>query len=254
MTEWVFWGDRKIEGVYENIYLRTFTADWFNIVERIASLFKGKKFLDIGCGEGHTTKQILDRLEQDYLCDILEPNEKALLSAKEFLSFENKIGDSFLDTLESLKFKNQYDTVFTSHTNYYWSDNEEDYKKQLDKAISLVKSDGQLIILTLPENSDHYNIMLKQVYPSFNYSSYIKNYYKEKGLKIKSISFKMRMFIGDIITNKNYYDLGNFYKFIHNTDKFPNKEEAFRFLQKIKKYQNRGYLDFKDELLIITRH
>ncbi|MFH1592623.1 MAG: class I SAM-dependent methyltransferase [Candidatus Woesearchaeota archaeon] len=155
MTEWVFWGDRRITSVYENIYLRTFVEDWFGIVKRIAILFKGKEFLDIGCGEGHTTKQILDRLDKDYICDIIEPNKEALLSAKKFLGFENKVGESFIDTLESLKPKKRYDTVFTSHTNYYWADNEEEYKKQLDKAISLIKQKGQLMILTLPKNSDH---------------------------------------------------------------------------------------------------
>ena len=252
MTEWIFWGDRRIEGVYENIYLRTFTEDWFDITKKIASQFKGKEFLDIGCGEGHTTKQILDRISYDYVCDIIEPNEKALVSAKEFLVFENNLGGAFVNTLNNFKPKKKYDTVFTSHTNYYWADSEEDYKAQLDKVFSLIKHDGQLLILTLPEKSDHYNIMLRQVYPEFNYSQYIKNYYKKKGLKVKVIPFKMRIFVGDIITNKNLYDLGNFYKFIHNVDRFPSKEEAFRFLGKIKYYQKKGYLDFKDELLIIS--
>ena len=253
MTEWVFWGDRKIEGVYENIYLRTFTEDWFDIVKKVALQFKGKEILDIGCGEGHTTKQILDRLETDYVCDIVEPNEKALISAKEFLSFENKVGNSFKDTLVSFEPKKKYDVVFTSHTNYYWADNEEDYKKQLDKAISLIKPNGELAILTLPEESDHYNIMLRQVYPNFNYSEYIQKYYKNNGLNVRVMRFKMRIFVGDILTNKNFYDLGNFYKFIHNTYKFPTKDEAFNFLGKIKEYQKKRYLDFKDELIIVSK-
>lgn len=251
MTEWVFWGDRKIEGVYENIYLRTFVEDWFDIIERVALEFKGDEFLDIGCGEGHTTKQILDRLEKDYVCDILEPNKRALKSAKSFLKFENSVRTSFLDNLASFKPKNKYDTVFTSHTNYYWADNEKDYEKQLDKISSLINSNGKLLILTLPEDSDHYNIMLKQVYPRFNYSQYIKEYYQRKGLKVKVIRFKMRMFVKDILSNKNLYDLSNFYKFIHNTDVFPSKEEASMFLEKIKRFQKKGYLDFKDELIVV---
>ncbi len=253
MTEWVFWGDRQIVSVYGNIYLRTFVEDWFKIVDTMAKEVKGKKLLDLGCGEGHTTKQILDRLQQEHTCDLVEPNGPALKYAKKFLKFENKIGESFIGTLSTLKPNKKYDTVFTSHTNYYWASNEKEYTKQLDKAMSLLEDGGRLMILSLPENSDHYNIMLRQVYPTFNYSKYISDYYKTKGFKVKVINFKMRMFVGDIITSKKLYERNNFYKFIHNTDSPPNKAESNQFLQKIKKYQKDGYLDFKDELLIVSK-
>ena len=111
MTEWVFWGDRQIVSVYGNIYLRTFVEDWFKIVDTIAKQIKGKKLLDLGCGEGHTTKQILDRLKQKYVCDLVEPNGPALNSAKKFLSFENNIGESFAYTLDSFKANKKYDSV-----------------------------------------------------------------------------------------------------------------------------------------------
>ena len=255
MTEWVFWGDRRISGVYENIYLRTFVEDWFNIVNVLAKEIKGKLILDVGCGEGHTTKQILNKLKIDYLCDIMEPNREALEIAKKFLSFENKLGDGYLSTIASFKTPKKYDTVFTSHTNYYWSDNELEFRKQLDKIFSLVKAGGKLMILTLPSGSDHYNIMLKQIYPEFNYSNFIVDYYKNKKLNVKTIRFKMRMVVGDMLDNNgNLYDIINFYKFIHNTDSTPNKDEALSFLEKIEKYQKNGYLDFKDELIIVSNN
>jgi len=253
MTEWTFWGDRQIVSVYGNIYLRTFVEDWFKIVNTLSKSLRGKVFLDIGCGEGHTTKQVLDQLNKKYTCDLLEPNEKALLSAKSFLSFENNIGDSFTGTLLNFKPNKEYNSVFTSHTNYYWADNENEYKKQLDRAISLVKKGGRLLILTLPEESDHYNVMLRQVYPTFNYSEYIQEYYKQKGFEVKVIKFKMRMYIKDILTSKNHYELNNFFKFIHNVDNFPSEKESLEFLQKIKQFQKRGYLNFKDELIIVSR-
>lgn len=252
MTEWVFWGDRQIVSVYGNIYLRTFVEDWFRIVNAMAKEVKGERLLDLGCGEGHTTKQILDRLKQKYVCDLIEPNESALKSAKSFLSFENNIGDTFVDTLASFKPNKKYDTVFTSHTNYYWASDEQDYKKQLDKAVSLLNKRGRLMILTLPKESDHYNIMLRQVYPQFNYAEYIKNYYKSKKFKVKTIRFKMRMFVGDMLSNGKLYEVNNFYKFIHNVDSFPTREESLKFLEKIKRYQKEGYLDFKDELIIVS--
>ena len=252
MTEWVFWGDRQIISVYGNIYLRTFVEDWFKIINTLAKQVKGKKLLDLGCGEGHTTKQILDRLKQDYVCDLIEPNESALNSAKNFLRFENKIGESFANTLASFKSNKKYDTIFTFHTNYYWANNEKEYKKQLDKAISLVEKQGRLMILTLPKGSDHYNVMLHQVYPTFNYAEYISDYYKLKRYKVKIINFKMRMFVGDMLDNKKFYEINNFYKFIHNVDSFPSKNESIQFLNKIKKYQKKGYLDFKDQLIIVS--
>lgn len=253
MTEWVFWGDRQLVSVYGNIYLRTFVEDWFNIVDALAKEVVGKELLDLGCGEGHTTKQILDRLKQKYVCDLLEPNEPALKSAKQFVGFENNVGNTFANTLANFKPLKKYDCVFTSHTNYYWASEEKEYQKLLDKAFSLVKDSGKLLILTLPEESDHYKVMLKQVYPTFNYSKYIVDYYKSKGLKVKIIKFNMKMYVGDMLTNQNLYELNNFFKFIHNTDITPSKEESKEFLNKIKQYQKKGYLDFRDELLIISK-
>jgi ubiquinone/menaquinone biosynthesis C-methylase UbiE len=253
MTEWTFWGDRELVSVYGNIYLRTFTEDWFKIVSTLASYIKGKILLDLGCGEGHTTKQILDRLDKGYVCDLVEPNEKALNLARDFLKIENKIGDSFVADLRSLKPIKKYDSVFTSHTNYYWADNVEDYQNQLDKAISLVNDKGRLLILTLPEKSDHYNVMIHQVYPTFNYSKFIVNYYKNKGFRVKVVKFKMRMYVGDILSNKGTYELNNFFKFIHNTENLPSAEESSEFFKKIKEFQKEGYLNFKDELIIIKK-
>jgi len=251
MTQWYFWGDKQFSDIYENIYIRTFVEDWFKIVLSFAKEISGKNLLDVGCGEGHTTKQILDRLNENYVCDLIEPNKNALASARMFLNFENKVGESYMDTLASFRPKKKYDSVFTSHTNYYWAMNEEDYKIQLDKICSLVKKGGRLLILTLPEKSDHYNIMLRQVYPKFNYSEYIKKFYIEKGLKVKSRKFRMRMFVGDMLNNNSLFDLNNFYRFIHNTNKYPSKEESHRFRDKIKRHQRKGYLDFRDELLVI---
>lgn len=185
MARWHFWGEKQFAEVYENIYIRALTEDWFNIIFGIVDeISKGRKkvglILDIGCGEGHTTKQILDRLA-DYTCDLLEPNKDALVFAESFLSPENNVRNFYPRTLSTLDTNEKYDVIFTSHTNYYWVLNEKDYQAQLKKLVSLLNKDGKLLILTLPEDSDHYKIALREVYPKFNYSSYISDFYKRKG-------------------------------------------------------------------------
>jgi len=259
MAKWHFWGEKEFSDVYENIYIRSVMEDWygiiFEIVKEFSSLKKdGKKLIvDIGCGEGHTTKQILDRIKYDYECDLLDPNENALATAEAFLTPENNIGKVYPRTLSTFKPEKKYDIVFTSHTNYYWAINQKDYDSQLTKLLSFLNKDGKLVILTLPEESDHYRVMLRQIYPRFNYAQYIVNFYRGLGLNVKVKKLKMRMYVGDILTTKKLFDLKIFYRFIHNTDSFPNEGEGKDFFKKIQKYQKNNYLDFKDYLIVVTK-
>lgn len=259
MAKWHFWGEKEFSDVYENIYIRSVMEDWFSIVFKIVKEFRkvkavGKKqIVDIGCGEGHTTKQILDRLDEHYECDLLEPNENALASAEAFLIPENNIRESYPRTLATFKPEKKYDIVFTSHTNYYWALNQKDYDVQLTKLLSFLNENGKLIILTLPEESDHYRIMLKQTYPSFNYAQYIISFYKKLGLRVEVNKLKMRMYVGDILSTKKFFDLKIFYRFIHNTDSYPSDKESREFLKKIRKCQKNDYLDFKDYSIVILK-
>ena len=234
--------------------------DWFNIVFTIIKEFNSlkvkhkKQILDIGCGEGHTTKQILDRLNGDYICDLLEPNENALASAEAFLTPENNIGERYPRTLSTFRPNKKYDIVFTSHTNYYWALNQKDYDQQLRKFLSFINDNGKILILTLPEESDHYKIMVREIYPKFNYAQYIINFYKKIGLNVRVQKLKMGMYVGDILNTKKTFDLKSFYRFIHNTDSYPNEIESKKFLNKIKTYQKANYLDFRDNLIIISKN
>ena len=109
------------------------------------------------------------------------------------------------------------------------------------------------MILTLPEESDHYRIMLRQVYSTFNYAQYIINFYKKLGLNVEIKKLKMKMYVGDILSTKKFFDLKTFYKFIHNTDSYPSDEESKEFLKKIQKYQKNNHLDFKDYLIVVSK-
>lgn len=257
MAKWHFWGEKEFSDVYENIYIRSYVEDWFNIVFAIARdinlIAKTKKrIVDIGCGEGHSTKQILDRIDGEYICDLLDPNENALNFAEAFLTPENSVGEIFPRTLATFKTSKKYDVVFTSHTNYYWALNQKDYDTQLKKLPTFLSDGGKLMILTLPEESDHYRIMLKQIYPEFNYAQYIIKFYENLGLKVKVKKLKMRMYVGDILSTKSFFDLKIFYRFIHNTDSFPSDNESKEFLKLIQKLQLDNYLDFKDYLIVVS--
>ncbi len=61
----------------------------------------------------------------------------------------------------------------------------------------------------------------------------------------------MRLFVGDMLTTKSRFDLSTFYRFIHNTDSYPKRQEAEKFLMKIKKFQRSGYLNFRDHLITV---
>lgn len=260
MAKWHFWGEKEFSDVYENIYIRAVSEDWLNIVFAVVKEISGLKplnrklrILDIGCGEGHTTKQILDRLERPYLCDLLEPNESALAIAEAYLRPENNIGEVYGRSLATFQPLGKYDIVFTSHTNYYWALNEQDYQRQLKKLLTFLTENGKLLILTLPEESDHYKVQLRRIYPVFNYAQYIIQFYRRMHLNIRVKKMKMRMYVGDILSTKKLFDLKVFYRFIHNTDSFPSEAESGKFLARIKKFQKNNYLNFSDYLVVVTK-
>lgn len=257
MARWNFWGDKEFSDVYENVYIRSFVEDWFRIVVSMVKEIDGapgrrKLLLDVGCGEGHTTKQILDRLHTNYICDLLEPDRAALSTAEAFLKPENSVGKMFLQTLATFQASKKYHCIFTSHTNYYWAINEKEYQRQLDKLTSLLVTQGRLCILTLPKESGHYRIMLRQIYPTFNYAEYIERYYAKKGFRVKKKELRMRLYVGDMLTTHSQFDLKTFYRFIHNTDSYPGPKETRHFLRKIRRVQKNGYIDFKDHLITVT--
>ncbi len=251
---WPFWSEKRFPSSYENIYVRASREDWFTIIKTLDSqLANHSNLLDVGSGEGHTTKQILDRLPNSYECDLLEPNPDALALSVLYLKVENRIRNTYCSTLKDFTPETKYDAVYTSHTNYYWAPDEKSYQQQLLKFLDLSKPKGKALILTLPSDSDHYKIVLKPLFLDFVFSEYIEKFFLEKNFKVEKIRFQMRLFVGDILENSHLLDAKVFYCFIHNTTELPSDKEARAFVDLMKKHAKNGYLDFKDGLLTITR-
>jgi len=65
----------------------------------------------------------------------------ALANAKNFLSIENAIKESYNNTLMNFIPSKNYDICYTSHTNYYWALTQDDFNFQLDKLISIINDE-----------------------------------------------------------------------------------------------------------------
>jgi len=250
---WPFWSEKRFPASYENIYVRAFREDWFEITKAIAKeLVSQQKVLDVGSGEGHTTKQILDRIPNPYVCDLLEPNPDALATSIPFLKTENTTGKTYCTTLKDFNPEAVYDAVFTSHTNYYWATDEADYQEQLEKFVNLCKPGGKALILSLPSDSDFYKLSSRPLFPKFVFSEYLDDFYSKKGYQVKKRRFTMRFFVQDIIENPHLLDAKTFYRFVENTLNVPSDDQAKEFVKRIKHNAKNGYLDFKDELVLVN--
>ena len=250
---WTFWPEKEFTDVYENIYVRAFTEDWFKIVLAVAGGLEGHSLLlDIGCGEGHTTKQILDRIHTPHTCDLLEPHKDALMSAQSFLQKENNVGDTHAVTFKDFEPRKTYDAVFTSHTNYYWSEDEKGYTVLLEKFLGLVHKGGKALMLTLLAESDQYKVLLKDLYKQFVRAEYFEDFCRARGYIVEVKNFSMRLYVGDLFTTRGLFDVKNFYRFLHNVQDEPSDELVRNFLEKIREIEKNGYLDFKGRLIIAT--
>ena len=165
---WVFWDQGNDRGPYEDVYSRTRREDWIRIVRFMVDQMTGsKQILDIGSGDGHSTRQILERLRRKnggFLCDLLEPSEIALKQSLEFLS-GYPIGESFATEVAKFQTERRYDAMFTVHSNYYWAKDEDSYNQCLDQLMANLDTKGVLMVVTLPQDSDHYSVALIQRVP-----------------------------------------------------------------------------------------
>ena len=102
MAKWHFWGEKEFSDVYENIYIRALTEDWFGIVSEIVREIDSvkatgrKQILDVGCGSGRLMK-VLKENEEYEVCGV-DNNILAVQVTK------NKDLDASLGFMGKLKF------------------------------------------------------------------------------------------------------------------------------------------------------
>lgn len=242
-------------------YIRTRREDWFYAAEQIANQLNGKKrILDIGSGDGHSTRQILAQTKGDYTCDLIEPDKEALSRSIRILK-ECNIGNTYPLLLADFlsKQKSQaYDAIYAIHTNYYWGAKKPSCQRQSRKRYhgcleGLLELTPNLLILTSSINSDYNLVVKKSPFPEWVSSEYLSDFYKKKkkDLEVTEIPCNMRFYVGDIF--KDRIAATEVWKFFNNTEREPKKSELKRFLDKMHEIEIQGYINFRDVLIIAKK-
>jgi hypothetical protein len=110
--KWNIWGTN--ERIYEEVYLRCDRKNWHAVAKDMAKSIKGLRYTaDLGSGNGHSTRQVLDILNyNDYKCDLFEPDSIALEESKKLTALCNV--NSFVNSgaKEIGELRNKYDSIF----------------------------------------------------------------------------------------------------------------------------------------------
>ncbi len=121
-----------------NLMLRVMLRKFNNDVSRIAASVKPKTILDIGCGEGFTTRAIADRIP-DASITAIDIDERAVEYAKSNSTRENiKYGIS-----DIFRIRGKYDLVVCNEVLEHLAD----YEKAID---SLFMAAGHCVLASVP--------------------------------------------------------------------------------------------------------
>jgi len=77
------------------------------------------------------------------------------------------------------------------------------------------------------------------------------NHLKRRGHRVDTHQFQVHMYVGDL--EDDVLALKTFFGFIHNTMDQPTSDQQRLFLEKVNGYQKQGYLDFKDQVVIVKK-
>jgi hypothetical protein len=238
-------------------YMRTDRHDWFDAVRLIVNeIGTAKRIIDIGSGDGHSTRQILARLQPEYLCDILEPDPQGIAHSRAILK-ECSVGEMHQETLHEFlrETRKQYDIAMAIHSNYYWGCTDAGQTKfdrrQYDECLGgLVKIARKVLILTVPEDSDYNSVMIKPPFPEWTGTEHLVEHYRTIGMQPRIEPCHMKFYTGDIGEDESA--AREVWKFFHNTERDPSRNELADFVSRAEAIQDeRGNIDFKDELIVV---
>jgi hypothetical protein len=265
------------------IYLRTNRQDWFAAIDKIVEeIDTAKTLIDVGSGDGHSTRQILARSLHHLEYDLLEPDSAALARSQlnertrfpttleQFLikhppqtkvtSWQRiKVKDWWFgdDVYDLVPLETQtiptYDAAIAIHSNYYWGirngkHSQQQYKSCIDGLVSLAK---KTIIMTVPHDSEYHTVVQKNPFSDDVFAENIVAYATKQGYSTRVVPCGMRFYVGDCF--KDSHAATELWRFFHNTQGDPKKDELTGFLSKLQETQRDGTIDFKDLLIVIEK-
>lgn len=139
-------------------YKGTIIKGWDNLYQEkrsrlnklLSTFFVGRNALEMGCGDGESTKSIIQYFEN---LDVIDGSEQQLIDVKKAFPEINTIHSYF----ENFKSDKKYDTIFMTHI----LEHLDDPKLILDNAFNNLSKEGVVLIAVPNAQSFHRQIGVK---------------------------------------------------------------------------------------------
>lgn len=258
------WWDWNITS---EIYLNTERSDWWRACKTLARLMaQAKTIIDIGGGDGHTLWQILSVAKKNgsriKKVTFIEPSRSALrLAGKRLKQLSIPSLELIKGTLETVgskivnTTKKPYDCLYAGHVNYYFgkqSGGKYNLQRYYESLELLPKIARTVIIMTAPQNSDYYKVVLHNPFTKHAYSEAVTAFYRSRKYKVRIIKTPVRFYVNHALESPE--EAVVLWKFFNDTERMPNNSEIKKFIKKLSIRKDRsGHINFKDQLLIISK-
>jgi hypothetical protein len=106
--------------------------------------------------------------------------------------------------------------------------------------------------MTAPKTSDYYRVIAKNPFSTCAYSEYVQTLYSSKGYSVQVIKQPFRFYVDH--AQKSNQEAIVLWRFFHDTSRMPSRVELCGFKKRLLSVQDsKGYINFKDELLVVTQ-
>lgn len=262
--DYLFWdGGSKIHYEFDR---RTDHTDWMTAVTDVVSKLirntgtaQNIKILDIGAGDGLTTKQITDKLTEDYnykiIIDAIEPSRTALdIFCKQKFNKNVKVRSTINSPWVPEAVHDRYDLVFLVHSAYYLANTKEEYEQSINSILSSLTDTGICILFLNDKNSGFYKIAPNPAFDKWTYPEETGKIIRKTGHKIDSKRIMLRLFVGDLFNDDE--KLLNFWRYVlNNKNAKLNETEKNKLINKLRELskETRGnHILLKDDVLFVT--